>query len=287
MTWRERYGPWALVTGASDGIGRALALDLAARGLNLVLASRRAAVLDVPVETRVIQVDLATPGGPAALIEQTADLDIGLVAAAAGFGTSGNFLDTDLDAELGMLEVNCGAVLEITHHFAKRLAGRGQGGMILMGSLLGFQGVPRAAHYAATKAYIQTLAEGLSLELKPRGVDVLASAPGPVHTGFAARANMRMSMGLEPAAIATATLNALGRKTTVRPGWLSLALELSLATLPRWARSRILAQVMAGMTRHQNANESWQRTPNPGPGSPGARNPSARNPSARNQGAKT
>jgi short-subunit dehydrogenase len=129
------------------------------------------------------------------------------------------------------------------------MVARGRGGLVLMSSLLAFQGVPRAANYAATKAYIQSLAEGLRKELAPHGVDVIASAPGPIHSGFARRAGMSMSMGQRPSAVARTTLLALGRRATVRPGWLSKLLELSLAFLPRRGRSWILARVMAGMTR--------------------------------------
>lgn len=103
---------------------------------------------------------------------------------------------------------------------------------------MAFQGVPRAAHYAATKAYIQSLAEGLHVELAPLGVDVIASAPGPIHSGFAERANMQMGLALQPEEVAPGTLVALGRKMTVRPGWLSKFLETAL-TLPRALRVRM------------------------------------------------
>lgn len=118
---------------------------------------------------------------------------------------------------------------------------------MLFGSIVGFQGTPFAAHYAATKAYVQALAEGLAVELAPRGVDVVASAPGPTHTGFAARAGMRMGKALTPA-VAGPTLAALGRRTTVLPGRLTKLLTYSLAPLPRRARVAIMGRVMRGMT---------------------------------------
>ena len=120
-----------------------------------------------------------------------------------------------------------------------------------MSSIVAFQGVPRAANYAATKAYIQTLAEGLRVELQPFGIDVIASAPGPVKSGFAARANMEMGAAERPGTVAARTLDLLGRKMTVRPGFLSKLLGYSLATSPRWARVLIMTQVMRGMTQHQ------------------------------------
>lgn len=185
------------------------------------------------------------------MADATTDLDVGLLVAAAGFGTSGPLLTASLATETEMVDLNCTGVLAMTWHFARRFAARRRGGVVLMSSLLAFQGVPRAANYAATKAYVQTLAEGLRVELAPVGVDVLASAPGPVRSGFADRADMRMSMALGPQVVARVTLNALGRKTTVRPGWLSKLLGWSLATLPRWGQVMVITQVMNGMTAHQ------------------------------------
>jgi hypothetical protein len=96
---------------------------------------------------------------------------------------------------------------------------------------------------------VQSLAEGLHHELKPRGVDVLACAPGPVHSGFASRAAMTMTMAQTPDEVARGALQALGHRSTVRPGFLAKALELSLKLLPRWGRVRVMAFVMGGMTR--------------------------------------
>jgi NADP-dependent 3-hydroxy acid dehydrogenase YdfG len=124
------------------------------------------------------------------------DLDVGLLVAAAGFGTSGPFLDSDLTQELVMLDVNCRALLWQSLHFGRRFAERGRGGLIFLASLVGFQGTPFSANYAATKAYVQSLAEALHVEFAVRGVDVLASAPGPVQSVFAARAGMCMGAAL-------------------------------------------------------------------------------------------
>lgn len=266
-TWRDKYGPWAVVTGASDGIGRELALRTAERGLNLVLVARRREPLErlaaeaaslYRVETKVIAADLASPGAAEGVVAATDDLRVGLLIAAAGFGTSGPFLDSDLSQELQMVDVNCRAVTAMSLLYGRRFAKQGGGGMILFSSLLAFQGVPRAANYAATKAYVQSLAEGLHHELSPAGVDVLACAPGPIRSGFAARANMQMGLSQTPQDIAQATLNALGHRITVRPGWLSKFLELSLSTAPRWGRVRILSLVMGGMTKHQHGKTKAQ-----------------------------
>jgi short-subunit dehydrogenase len=257
---QERYGPWAVVTGASDGIGRAFAVEAAKAGLHVVLVARRhdrLALLATELETgsgvktRVIACDLSTPEGRDTVVNATKDLDVGLFIAAAGFGTSGAILQANLEQERAMLQVNCYAVLAHCVHFGQRFAARRRGGMILMSSLVGWQGTPWAAHYAATKAYVQTLAEAMRVELKPGGVDVLASAPGPVHSGFASQADMRMGAAAAPADVAKASLAALGRKTTVVPGLLSKFLTYSLAPLPRAIRTRVMGSVMRGMTKHQ------------------------------------
>lgn len=116
-----------------------------------------------------------------------------------------------------------------------------------MSSVVAFQGTPMSANYAATKAYVQSLAEALRHELRPSGVDVVASAPGPVASGFAARARLRMAHAATPEVVARATLAALGRRATVRPGGLSKLLGWSLATAPRALRVVIMGRIMGGM----------------------------------------
>ena len=258
-TLLKRYGPWAVVTGASSGIGRAIAVELAAAGINVVIAARGQAELErlsAEIEQAsdsaglIVAVDLSTLEGVLALELATRELDVGLFVAAAGFGTAGAFLAANETDELSMLDVNCRAVLLLSQHFGRRMVERGRGGMILFGSLVGFQGTPQAAHYSATKAYVQSLAEALHVELAPLGVDVLAAAPGPVRTGFGARARMQMGAGDSAKAVARATLAALGRQMTVTPGPISKLLTFALMTAPRGLRVRIMAKIMGGMTRH-------------------------------------
>jgi uncharacterized protein len=257
----QRYGPWALVTGASDGIGQAFARHLAAQGLHLILVARRepalASLADElkrahGVQCRVISADLSDLEAVHRVADATSDLDVGLLVAAAGFGTSGPLLESSLGVETEMVDVNCTGVLALASHLGPRLVKRGRGGVVFMSSLLAFHGTPRAANYAATKAYIQTLAEGLRVEWAPLGVDVIASAPGPIRSGFAARADMQMAQALPAEVVARVTMRSLGRKTTVRPGWLSKLLGWSLATMPRWGQVMVITQVMKGMTAHKD-----------------------------------
>lgn len=257
--WGRRYGPWALITGASDGIGRAMAHEAAERGLNLVLVARRADRLrdtarDLSdrfgTQSRIISGDLADPNFVALLIGETASLDIGLFVPAAGFGTAGALIDIDPANDIAMVDVNCRAVLQLTHAFARRMATRGSGGIIFFSSIVAFQGTAHAANYAATKGYIQLLAEGLRRELKLLGIDVLACAPGPVATGFAARSNLRMGRAENPLVVARETMQALGQQAIVRPGPLAKLLTYALATLPRGPRGAIMSSIMGGMTSH-------------------------------------
>lgn len=256
MKSARQYGPWALITGASDGIGRGLATRIAVNGVNVVLVARNEAKLRAlaaelsaanGVETMVLAADLADPGAADTIEDLTSQLDIGLVVLAAGFGTTGTFLETAVTEELQLIAVNITAVMRLSHTFAGRLAARGKGGIVLFGSIVGWQGVPGQANYAASKAYVQSLAEGLYDDLKPHGVDVLAVAPGPVDSGFGARAGLTMTSATSPDVVATATLNALGRRRTVIPGARGKFLTASLAPLPRRLRSGILGRVITGM----------------------------------------
>jgi len=252
-----RYGAWAVVTGASSGIGCELALGLAARGVHVVLAARTASRLEAVareiagahrVETKTAAVDLSHADGPRALLDAVAGLDVGLLVNAAGFGSGGRFLDADPGEEEAMIRVNCAAPMTLSHALGKSLAARGRGGIVMMSSIVAFQGVPRSANYAATKAYVQSLAEALADELEPSGVDVLVSAPGPTDSGFAARAGMRFGQAVPAAVVARETLDALGRKRQAVPGGLSKLLYGSLMTAPRFLRVQIMKRVMASMT---------------------------------------
>lgn len=257
---KQKYGQWAVVTGASSGIGLELAERLAESGINLLINSRNQdKLLEIEknltskynVEVKTVASDVSESEGIEKIISAGIGLDIGLLVASAGFGTSGSFLDTSIQAEVSMLRVNCEALLSLTHYYSQKFTNQKRGGIILMSSMVGFQGVPYAANYAATKAYVQSLAEALAVELKPFGVDVLAAAPGPVESGFGQRANMKMDMVLRPSDIGIPILKALGRKSTVLPGFLTKFLVYSLRTVPRWGKIKIMKIVMGGMTKHQ------------------------------------
>lgn len=253
---RRQFGPTALVTGASDGIGRAFARRLAQEVFDLILVARRddalqALALDLSgsfgADVRVLAMDLSDPGAVSRLLAETDGAPVGLVVAAAGFGSIGPFLHRDVDSEINMVDLNCRSVVELSYGFGQRMADQGRGGIVLFGSLVGFQGAPLSATYAATKGFVQSFAEGLRAELRPLGISVLAVAPGPVGTGFAGRAGMQMGQSATPQSVARSALASLARGGTVRPGALAKFLGWSLAMLPRWGRVRVMGLIMKGM----------------------------------------
>lgn len=256
---KSKYGNTALITGASSGIGKALAMQLAKANFNLIITGRNSTKLihlaeEIKTnenEIKVIPGDLSKEEDVYTLIDLCKDIPIGIAILNAGFGTSGKFENSVLENELNMLDLNCKSVLILSHYFAKIFAAQNSGAIILMSSLVAFQGVPNAAHYSATKAYVQTLGEALSFELKPSNVDVLTAAPGPVNTGFSERANMKMGSAPSAEEIATPIIKAIGKQSHVVPGLLSKILTYSLRMTPRFGKIRIMNKVMSGFTKHQ------------------------------------
>lgn len=257
---KQAYGDWALITGASSGIGMALSELIASCNINVILCSRSEDKLhtlasrlkkNYGIAVKVIAIDLSEAESIDVLIQQTQGLSISLFVASAGFGTSGKFLQSSIHEEVNMLRLNCEAVLRLSHYFLQHMVQRKKGGIILLSSIVAFQGVPYAAHYAATKAYVQSLAEGIQAEIKGLGVDVLAAIPGPVESGFGQRANMQMGTALHPDEVAESILKALGKGKSVLPGLLSKVLVNSLRTAPRFLRIKIMETIMRGFTKHQ------------------------------------
>ncbi len=253
----KRYGPWALVTGASTGIGYALAEDLARAGFNLIICSRKLEGLQSAstklatfgVQLYPIQLDLSQPDGVNTLLARCSHLDIGLLVNNAGVGTSGFFSEADLQEEQALIRLNIEAVVQLSFYFAKRFKERGRGGLIFLSSVVAFQGVPRSANYAASKAYVQSFSEALYEELKPFGVDVLTAIPGPVESNFAQRARMQLSQTEKPEAISLLILKALGCKAQIAPGFKSALAVYSLRSLPRFVRVNVMKGIMAGFTK--------------------------------------
>jgi len=224
----ERYGPYALVAGASEGLGAAFADAIARRGVNLVLIARREKELTETaarvkqahgVEVVTIVADLADVDAVSTKITAL-DLELGLLVYDAAYAPIGPFADATAEHLAQAAAVNVRAPLLLTKLLSAPMIARGRGGIILMSSLAGSQGSPNIATYAATKAFTTVLAEGLWSELKPRGVDVLACVAGAILTpGYQQAEGAQPAPGtLAPQEVAEQAVNALGRGPIVIPG---------------------------------------------------------------------
>jgi short-subunit dehydrogenase len=187
----KRFGPWALVTGASSGIGKEFARQIAASGIHVALVGRREPLLRTVgaectrasgVQHRIIPLDLSEPDFLPVLADATRDLDIGLVVSNAGTGNPGEFLKHDRQLLHETLRLNTMAHLDITHHFGQKLGERRRGGIILVGALGAENGIPCMANDGGAKAYVHSLGEALHYEFKPLGVYVTVLAAGVTNT---------------------------------------------------------------------------------------------------------
>ena len=255
---KVRYGEWALVTGASSGIGQALARQIAADGVNLVLTARREERLtnlalelerDQGVKTRVVVADLGESTEVEALLEAVSDLEIGLLVNNAGFGYVGRFDLLDRDRLRRLVAVNCEAPLILTHALLQGMRERGRGGVIITGSASGRQPLPLHAVYAATKAFDLFLGEALWAELRASNVDVVVLEPGSTETEFHEVAGEIVHPGQSAEEVARRGLMALGEQPSVMTGWYNwLRAQISSRFLTRPISAHMAHAVIAKQT---------------------------------------
>lgn len=199
----EKYGPWAVITGGSDGIGEAFVRQLAAAGINLLLVSRSEAKLsaladvvrgEFGVDVRTLAVDMSAEHALPAIMEAAEDLEVGLLVCNVGavFGT-GRFLRSELADIEKTMRLNNWSHATLSHHFGRPMLERGRGGIVLIGSMAGNAGGASTVLYGAGKAFAQIFAEGLWSEVKSKGIDVLYVVVGAVDTP------KRQSLGIEDA----------------------------------------------------------------------------------------
>lgn len=258
----DKYGPWALVTGASSGIGAEFARRIAADGVNLVIAARRRYRLEAladelrtthGVSVRPVEADLTTEDGIDAVDKAVADIDLAIVVNNAGSASPGAFLKTELDAQLQTIRLNVTAPVELAHRFGDRLRNRGRGAMIFTGSTSAYAGVATLANYAATKAYIGTFAEGLYQEWQKHDVDVLVVHPGPTRTEMVQMDGVdfdAMPMNwMTPDKVADRAIGSLGKKATLIPGTTNKIQRFVFTRLlPRRAASATWSTLMGRVT---------------------------------------
>ncbi|MFP4484756.1 MAG: SDR family NAD(P)-dependent oxidoreductase [Spirochaetaceae bacterium] len=266
-----RYGPWAVVAGASEGLGAAFAGELARRGFNLVLVARREEILRelaedlqgrTGAENRVVVGDLALEETLRMVAEVCDEVDVGLLVYNAAAAPRGDFAGTGVEELRGAVAVNVAGPVELVHRllplFARRSgapdggAAERRAGIILMSSLAGDQGSPGVVTYAAGKAFTTVLGQGLWYELRPQGIDVTVCVAGAVRTpGLAAAreagADEREAPGtLDPDAVVRAALAGLGRRAVVVPGVVN---RLARFVMRRLLPSRAAVAIMASSTR--------------------------------------
>lgn len=185
-------GKWALVTGASAGIGIALARELAKAGANLVLTARRTDRMEAlaaelrtgGVDVRIIAADLNDPAAPTAIHKATADIAIEILINNAGLGQFSAFSECGLEQELSQVRVNCEAMVHLTRLFLPAMLERKRGWVMIVSSLASYQPLPYLATYAATKAFDRFFSEALAAEVARKGIHVTALCPGPTDSEF-------------------------------------------------------------------------------------------------------
>jgi short-subunit dehydrogenase len=254
----EYRGRWALVTGASMGIGEAFARTLAGRGMNVALVARsaeRLAALASAIEAEhgvraaAVPVDLAEPGGPArAWAEASRAGEVHLLVNNAGFGLAGRFDELPMERQSGMVALNCTALLELSRLALGEMRPRGAGGIINVGSVVAFQPVPAKAVYAATKAFVLSLTASLVEENRGTGVRILCVSPGPTPTGFQAVAGTRVREGqpgvMRAAQVVDAALAAFDAgRTHVAPGLVNRVGTIFGRLLPVGAAARMAKRI--------------------------------------------
>jgi short-subunit dehydrogenase len=252
----KRYGPWAIVTGASQGIGEGFARELAARGYHIVLVSRRAEKLapiaqelrnTYGVQARVATADLSRPGAGRALVESLRDLDVGLLISNAGGARMGGFLQNSLDDLAADLNLNALSHLELSHAFGSLLRTRGRsGGILMVSSTAALQPMAMGANYAGAKAFVHTLGESIHREFAEIDIDVSVLLPGPTdthglnHRDDVAMGNLPMT-AMPVQTLVRQGLNALAaRKSSHIAGWMNRMTALMPRRVLAWMFSTVL-----------------------------------------------
>jgi uncharacterized protein len=259
VSFLARYGPWAVVAGASEGLGAAFASALAERGVHLVLLARRGDRLTAlarelgeahGVEIRTVACDLGDGAFTRALGDAISGVEVGLGVYNAAYSFVGPLLEHPLEESLRVIDVNCRGPVRLVHALAPAMVARKHGGIVVMSSLAGFHGGPRLAAYSASKAFNTVLGEGLAAELRAHGVDLVVSCPGAIRTpNFRAAARGDAPGTLDAPVVVACTLHSLGRRTLVVPGTVNRLASFCLRRLlPRTTATRVMGRSVQGLS---------------------------------------
>ncbi len=239
QSFAQRYGGWALITGASSGIGRAMASQVAARGMPCVILSNEQEALErareeltaaYTVEVEALCLDLAEPDVARQIAGHLGKRELGLLISNASFGRTGAFGSDDMETYRRMLAVNVDAYVALTHEFLPGMVQRGRGGFVFVSSLNSLvPGIGRSAVYSATKAFETSFACGLWQELLDTEVDLLLVIPGPTRTGFQEEAGTKVAgWAMDPDDVAAGALPQLGKRLMHVAGGVNQVLAGSL-----------------------------------------------------------
>src|SRR2546427_8088828 len=265
---KQQFGPWALVTGTSSGIGVEFARQIAAAGINLVLVARKEALLnevgrhitrDFGVQFRALTMDLSQEGFLPKLAEHTKDLDIGLVVSNAGTANPGEFLKLDRQLLEETLRLNTMSHLDIAHYFGRKLAERKRGGLILVGAMGAENGIPCIANEAGAEATVHSLGEALHYEFKPLGVHVTVLAAGITNTAVLEKFALDpKTMPMKPMSVEQCVSEGLSgllkNRSRIVPGRLNRILNaLVPASLARKMLADLLGKGLANKSAPANA----------------------------------
>jgi len=253
--FRETYGPWAIVTGASSGIGEAFAHAVAKRGLQPLLVARRGDELArvagevkaaTGVDCEILAADLVSPEFIGAIERACEGRDIGLVVSNAGYNPPGDFEMRSREELCAVLEINCKAPVLLAEAFVRRLRERGRGGFLITGSIEGFHGIPHSTVYAASKNFVQAFGEGLWGELAPEGIDVVVLAPGATDTPLIRSRGMQDLPGIMTSeSVAEFGLDHLAQGPTAIPGESNQQMVATFSGMPRKDAVQAMGQAMA------------------------------------------
>jgi uncharacterized protein len=265
---KRRFGPWAVITGASSGIGKEFARQIAASGIHVALVGRREPLLRTVgaectrasgVQHRIIPLDLSEPDFLPVLADATRDLDVGLVVSNAGTANPGEFLRLDRQLLQATLRLNTLAHLDIAHHFGQKLAERRRGGIVLVGAMGAENGIPRIANDGAAKAYVHSLGEALHYEFKPLGVYVAVLATGFTDTpvlekfGFDPKTMPMKPMSIEQC-VSEGLSGLLKNRSRIVPGRLNRIMNaLVPASLARKMEADMIGKGLASKSAPANA----------------------------------
>lgn len=241
----EKYGPWALVTGASSGIGKSFCYYLASQGFHLVIVARRRERLETiaddlqktyKVQVVVVEADLSRDDFLVPLQQATQDIDIGLLVNCAGFAVTGEFISHDVSVDVDLLHLNCRAPLILSHYFGKKMAVRKKGGIINIASASAYLPIPFWSSYSASKVFLLNFSEALWFEMKKYKVDVIAVCPPSTETEFLSIAKINMP-GIPPERVVATSVKYLGKKLSVTVG---SGLAMSMALMKLFSRKVVV-----------------------------------------------